>query len=680
MAALNFDKIICKNILSVGQAPLVIDLSSFRLTALHGPSGSGKSTLLDALSYVLFGRAFRDINKSDLVNSINGKNLLVEIFFSIGQDKYKVSRGYKPAVFEIEVNGIVLNQDAHSKDQQKYLEDQILKMNWRMFTHVVILGAANYTPFMRLKPSDRKKMVENILGIDVFSTMNAIIKQKISDAVIEFKSLTDKRENNKKQILFLQEQQKTIENKQKTEIEELRIKLLKKKDENTNLSQIVKAKETEIFNDSAIEIKVNIPEFTETFTETFTEIFTETFTKEFTETFTERLDSEFSTSELVSQKATATASGKSLEEKNKALKKTIQFYNDNDNCPTCSQTIEKDFKTKTLSDLVNEQTANDTSIKELIAEIKKFNTTIEEIDNKKKEYLQSKENFKKRKDAFDAEKRSFETRQSSFEQKRRAFEDRQRSFETRRRTHEEKLKAANQLLDEKKKEFEKVIEKKKAELQGIKDQITALLAEAKLLKESIEEKKAKPLFDNSNEINKLTAEGTKIDTEIDSIGKQIKLSRETQAIIKDDGIKAEILKRYIPTLNRYINNFITKMGLYVHFELDQEFNDTIRSRHKDVLSYANYSEGERQRIDLAVLLAWRQLAQSQSAVNTNLLILDEVLDSYLDHTTTESILELMKGDDFNSFNIIVISHKDGITESFDRIINFKKTYNFTAIS
>jgi DNA repair exonuclease SbcCD ATPase subunit len=210
--------------------------------------------------------------------------------------------------------------------------------------------------------------------------------------------------------------------------------------------------------------------------------------------------------------------------------------------------------------------------------------------------------------------------------------------------------------------------------------VTALLTEAKLLKEAIEEKKSKPLLDNSGEILRLGEEVSSLESDIDYTAKKVKLLREAQVIIKDDGVKSEILKRYVPTLNRYINQYLTKMGMFVSFELDEEFNDTIRSRHRDVLSYDNYSEGERQRLDLAVLLAWRHLAQAQSAVNTNLLILDEVLDSYLDQGTTETILSLLKGDDFQSFNIFIISHKDGLSENFDQTLHFQKRNNFTSAS
>lgn len=667
---IKFEKITYKNILSVGQAPLTMYLSTHRLTALNGPSGSGKSLFLDALSFALFGRAFRDINKTDLINTINGKGLVVELEFSVGSDHYKIVRGLKPTVFQILINESPLNQDSHSKDQQKHLEDQILKMNWKMFTHVVMLGAANYTPFMRLKPSERKKMVENILGIDVFSTMNGLLKTKISDETLRYKSIAEKRDTLVKQVEYLEQQQKTFEERVKEEIKALtqRLSSVRDKKKAVDLEALELEQQLEIAIES-FNPEIDVPEFTETFEDTFDEVFGE----EFNETFEEVDQSDFDPSELASRRATKLAEIKSLKEKLVHAKTQVAFYKEHDSCPTCSQTIGEQFRNNSVLSIECEIGDIEGAIKSSENEIFAIKGEAERLQAKFTEYTEKAKEYKNRKAAFDK-------RKTDFDDRRRKFDESLRAFETRRRAYEEKLKKAHLLIEQKRKQFEASVEGTKKQINDKRTQAAALIAEAKMIFESIEEKKTKPLLDNTAEIARLNSELRLLSEEIDRCAKSVKLFRDAQAIIKDDGVKAEILKRYVPTLNKYINKYLTKMGMFVSFELDQEFNDTIRSRHRDILSYANYSEGERQRLDLAVLLAWRHLAQAQSAVNTNLLVLDEVLDSYLDQNTTESILNLMKGDEFQAFNIIIISHKEGLSENFDRTLHFQKKNNFTAIA
>jgi DNA repair exonuclease SbcCD ATPase subunit len=667
---IRFQSISYKNILSVGQAPLTLDLCSHRLTALYGPSGSGKSLFLDALSFVLFGRAFRDINKTDLINTINGKGLLVEISFSVGDEKYKIIRGLKPNIFEIILNGEALNQEAHIKDQQKYLEDQILKMNWKIFTHVVMLGAANYTPFMRLKPSERKKMVENILGIDVFSTMNGLIKTKISDETLQYKGSVDARDTLVRQQEYLIQQQKSLDAKRQEEIQTLTDKLidLRNRKKDIDLSILKQEQQIEILTES-FNPNVDVPEFTEVFDESFTEEFTETFDEVF-----EEIDStQFDVSELVSEKATCIAEIKAATEKLHHIETHLKFYKEHSECPTCSQSIDDSFKNKAISDLRSEKNDLERSITVSNKRIDEIKVKAESIQKKKKAFNEAKERFTKRKSEYEA-------RLLAFESRRRSFEDKLRKFEERRRAHDEAIKRTNILIQQKKDEFEKTIAVQKKAVDENKALITQIITEAKFIKISIEEKKNNPILDNTQEIQRLQVEIERVINAINVSAKKLKLLREAQTIIKDDGVKSEILKRYVPTLNRYINQYLEKMGMFVSFELDGDFNDTIKSRHRDILSYANYSEGERQRLDLAILMAWRHLAQAQSAVNTNLLVLDEVLDSYLDQTTTETILGLMKGDEFQSFNIVVISHKEGLSDSFDRMLHFQKKNNFTTAS
>lgn len=667
---IKFESITYRNILSVGQAPITLCLDSNRLTALHGPSGSGKSMFLDALSFALFGRAFRDINKSDLINTINGKGLLVEVEFLAGGDRYRVSRGLKPSLFQIQKNGTQLNEESHSKDQQKFLEDQVLQMNWKMFTHVVMLGAANYTPFMRLKPSDRKKMVENILGIDVFSTMNGVVRTKISDETIHYKALLEKRESLAGQVGYLERQQEEFQERLKEEIKTLTQKLISIRDSKKETDSLISSKEAEIQTlVETFDPKVEVPEFSETFTEEFIDEFTE----EFTETFQERDPSEFDPTELANLRGSKGADIKLATSKLEEALSQLKFLEEHDTCHTCSQCIDQEFKSRSIDTLSEQIGTYQDTIKGIEDEIASIRHKAEALQSQKKDYNQALISYRNRRDAFEA-------RKSSFENSRRQFEERRRAFESRRRAHEERTKELSLLIEGKRRKFEESLESRRRQIEDFKSKVTVLLTEAKLIKESIEEKKTRPLLDNSPEISRIRGEIESIEGHVNVSAKRLKLLRDAQMVIKDDGVKAEILKRYVPTLNRYINMYLSKMGLFVSFELDSEFNDTIRSRHRDVLSYANYSEGERQRLDLAVLLAWRHLAQAQSAVNTNLLILDEVLDSYLDQGTTETILALLKGDDFQSFNIFIISHKDGLSENFDQTLHFQKRNNFTSVS
>jgi DNA repair exonuclease SbcCD ATPase subunit len=676
-----FHNITYRNILSVGQAPITIGLDDNRLTALHGPSGSGKSLFLDALSFVLFGRAFRDINKSALINTLNAKGLLVEVEFSAGADRYRVCRGMKPNVFEISINGSPLNQDSHTKDQQKFLESQILKMNWRMFAHVVLLGAANYTPFLRLKPSDRKKLVENIVGIDVFSTMNAVLKTKMSDETLVYKGATQRRESLLQQTQYLEEQQKAFKLKRESEVKALTDKLRALRDKKKTLDLSITEKEHEIEIDiQSFDPKVEIPEFVEVFDESFDETFLEVFDEVFSDVFAVRDPSDFDTSSYVKEIATKAAEGKALKEKIAHLDKHSAFYADNDSCPTCSQKIDEEFRKKSVEDLATERGRLQEDFDRLLGEAKKLNVVVEGVKKQHEEYKASYSAFVELEKAFARRKADFEGRQRAFEGRRRAFEERQRAFEKRKAAHTEKLANANHEIEAKRTAFQKGVDAKKASLSSLKDQLTTLLAEAKFTKEALDAKKVDNSLDNSGELLRLLDETAVCVAELDSSAQTLRLWREAQAIIRDDGVKAELLKRYIPVLNRYINDYLTKMGMFVSFELDAELNDKICSRHRDELSYSNYSEGERQRIDLAVLFAWRHLAQAQASVSTNLMVLDEVLDSFLDQGTTELILGLMKEEAFHAYNIFVISHKEGLSEHFNKTLSFAKKSNFTTVS
>jgi DNA repair exonuclease SbcCD ATPase subunit len=568
---IKFEKVRWKNILSTGNVFTEIDLCRSTNTLIIGSNGAGKSTILDALCFGLFGKPFRKINKPNLLNSINQSHGVVEVEFTIGKKSYKVVRGIKPNVFEIYCNNDLLNQDSKSKDYQEQLEKSILKLNFKSFTQVVILGSASFVPFMQLSPADRRAIIEDLLDIQIFSSMNAILKEKSS----ELKEVTSKNKYN----IDLTEEKIEL---QKHNIEEHKkhndIEIKKKEDEITESEKEIESCEKEINNiQSNIEILLKSIE--------------------------DKTPNEKKIGKLNQLES-------KMDDNIKKSKKDISFYEQNDNCPTCKQGIGEEFR----------------------------NNQISEIEKK------------------------IDTQQKGLEQ-----------------IKEEIVKLDNRMKD---------IQKINSEIYKNNNEIIQNNSTIKSLNEFIKKLKNQ-ISDLSNKKNNLEDDNSKLKKlkeELEAlISEQQELTIEKQyyeyasTLLKDNGIKTKIIKQYLPIMNKLINRYLTAMDFFVNFNINENFEETIKSRHRDEFSYDNFSEGEKMRIDLALLFTWRQIAKLKNSTNTNLLILDEVFDSSLDSVGTEEFLKLM-GEMGSETNIFVISHKgDQLFDKFRSVIRFQKKNNFSEV-
>jgi DNA repair exonuclease SbcCD ATPase subunit len=564
MSQILFKNIKWKNLLSTGNSWTEIFLNKSENTLVIGKNGSGKSTLLDALTFVLFNKPFRNINKPLMVNSINDKEMVVEIEFVIGKKEYKIIRGIKPAIFEIYQNGVLLDQSARAGDYQNFLEKNILHMNYKSFTQIVILGMATFTPFMQLSAADRRAIIEELLDIKIFSSMNIILKQK--------KDQTKEELNNIKTNL---------------NILEIKIESLKSiiQEMNTNVQQKISRNKREIVSN-----RKEIGKLTETINSLQTKI-------------------AFLQFELLNEDSTKDRQnklnnfGRKINENIKLIRKEIQFYTDNNNCPTCHQDIQKDFKLNTIlkkSEKLNELKEG---YSELDKQTKAVTTKLEEFANLNKRMMD-----------YNLEMVKYNTSITSLH---------------------DRIKSLNEEIDEFK-ENKDHIEKEQDKL--VKTQQDKLIA-------------------NQSE-ERLSTDRHYIEL--------------ASGLLKDSGIKSKIIKQYLPIMNKHINKYLSAMDFFVNFNLNENFEESIKSRYRDEFSYNNFSEGEKQKIDLALLFTWRTIARMKNSISTNLLVLDEVFDSSLDTDGTEELLKILQtfGKDTN---ILVISHKgDLLFDKFKSVIRFEK--------
>lgn len=566
-----FEEATYKNFLSTGNIPIVISLNKLRSVLFLGESGSGKSTLLDVICFAAYNKPFRNINKPQLVNTINGKDCVVTLSFSDGNKKYKIVRGIKPDIFEIWLNGTLLSQDPNV-DYQSFLEKHILKMNKRSFIQVVLLGASNFTPFMQLKPADRRLIIEELLDISILSGMNVLLKQKNSELKTtmmeldyDISILSERITMQEKYISSLQE-----DNKKKIKENVARIK--------NHLKQIEEEKKSISFFESKI------------------------------------LDSQKYVADKpirVKELKEIEAARNQCESDITRLTKEIDFFTNHDSCFTCKQTIESSFKVKEIIELSSEK---DLLTGQILPNIEK------EIHEKESQID------------------SIRTIESDISAKRSSIAG-----------HESTIRSIQKFIQDLKKEAETLSKPRSS----IGEEEKTLIA---LTEELAEKQKKKQDYIHDRYIQDLAS-----------------------SLLKDNGIKAKIIQQYLPLINKYVNAFLESMNFFVTFELDEEFKEVIKSRGRDGLSYANFSEGEKQRLDLALLFAWRMIAKEKNSVHTNLLIMDEVVDSYLDQAATESILELLNSDTFKDTNIIMISHKNTIADKFSATKYFKKVKDFTEI-
>ena len=567
-----FESIRWKNFLSTGDQWTEIDLQSHNSTLIVGSNGAGKSTLLDALCFVLFNKPFRKINKPQLVNSINEKGLKVEVRFSIGREEYRVFRGIKPNVFEVYRNNKLVDQDAAAKDTQKYLEQSVLKLNFKSFTQVVILGSSTFVPFMQLAAHHRREVIEDLLDINIFSSMNSLLKDRIRDAQSRSSDCDHLLKFNGERVSAQEKLLQSLRDTNTVRVEEKR----KKYAENITLMQNVTTQKSNVEN-AIKNVESSMGDY----------------------------DSAMKTLSLLRQ---GQADKKS---ELKLIAKELKFFKDHDECPTCSQQIEPAFKNAMIG-------ANTGKGKTLAEEIVQFNSDIEEASSIASAISEQSMKLKELRSDLSTIDRDYVRL-----------------------------------------EFENL---------RIQDEITKLQSSTPNI--DIEEE---TLFSLQKEFTDTKESCADVSRTLDEY-------QVTANLLKDSGIKSQIIKKYVPVFNQLINKYLQSMDFFVNFTLDEEFNEVIKSRFRDEFSYSSFSEGEKQKIDLALLFTWREVARMKNSVATNLLILDEVFDSSLDASGTGELLQILRSLGDNT-NVFVISHKGEIlVDKFLRTIKFEKVNDFSKMS
>jgi len=559
-----------KNLLSTGNYFTEINLHNNSNTLVVGENGSGKSTMLDALCFALFGKAFRSINKPQLLNSINQKDCVVEVEFDSNNKSYKVIRGIKPNVFEIYCDGELVNQDAAIRDYQEYLEKFILKLNYKSFTQIVILGSASFTPFMQLSSSDRRAIIEDLLDIQIFSTMNSIVREKMG---INKETITVT-----KYDIDLTQQKYDLEKKHIDEVKQNNDEKVKEyESEILNSNQTIQALHDEIAN---VTRQVEVYS-----TDVALQVETEGKVKKL--------------GKLESQ----------IESNLSKFQKDISFFQHNDDCPTCRQSIATEFKEGQIQSLQTKTTQCEVGLKDLETKLLEEQAKLNKIAETQK--------------AIQQLQIQIATKNASIIQ-------------------------INKYIDKTKKQIE--------ELNKIKGSSEKQEQSLKVL--------ADCLYKLQEDLKRLIEEKTYYET--------------ASGLLKDTGIKTKIIRQYLPVINKLVNKYLSSLDFFVNFNLDESFKETIKSRHRDDFSYHNFSEGEKQRIDMALMLTWRAVAKLKNSANTNLLILDETFDSSLDTNGTEELMKILHM--LDGVNLFVISHKgDILQDKFLNVIKFGKEKNFSRI-
>ena len=567
---LTFTQVRYKNILSTGNSWTTIELNRNKSTLIVGENGAGKSTILDAISFALYGKAFRKINKPQLMNSINQRDLSVEVYFSSNSNEFIIKRGMKPNVFEIWKNGELLNQDASARDYQAYLEENILKMNYKSFGQVVVLGSSTFVPFMQLPAFHRREVIEDLLDIQIFSTMGNLLKEKVNV--------------NKAELVDV-----------KYQIDIMKNKIESAKEHNESIRRL---KEDEV---SRVKQKMREQiEFIES---------EENRSEELDEQITAMIGTISDKAEMKSKHEQFKTLKSDLNSKIATLHRDVKFYHAHDNCPTCRQGIEHDFKVSTISEKSGKISEIENATIVLDGKIEKVVSRIDEISSVETEL---------------------------------------HKLNLARTEHTANIRIAKSTLVGLKKELDEA-EKDVGEID------TTKITEFKEELRSYTDKQ-----------------------------KTLSEDKETLAVVgsmlKDGGIKTRIIKQYVPIMNKLINKYLSAMEFFVDFQLDENFNEKILSRFRDEFSYASFSEGEKLRIDLALMFTWRAVSKLRNSVTTNLLIMDEVLDGSLDQAGTDEFLKIVNEITADS-NVFIISHKgDSLHDKFDHVIKFEKKKNFSQVS
>ena len=561
-----------KNILSTGNNWTEIKLNKTKSTLIVGENGSGKSTILDALSWSLYGKAFRKVNKVQMINSINGKGAEVQVEFTIGKDNFKIDRTikkYGSSMFEIYKNGKLVDQSANSRDYQEYLERHILKMNHRSFCQIVVLGSATFMPFMQLSAMHRREVIEDLLDIEIFSTMNTLLKEKVSTNKDDLQKVIYDEDILNEKIDLQNQYLQTVKDDNDKRIQQHQDKIDKSRNEIQDYQQQI-----EQLNEQVAELNNSIVD----------------------------KDSVSKKKKKIEQLEVK------IKSKMSSLVKEIEFFDNHDNCPTCKQDIDHEFKCSTIE--AKNTTLEDTTVgfEQLQREYYNVTERLEEING---------------------------------------VQEQVNNLLTEINSNNSHINAINQMIGS----IQKDIEQLQSE-----DQDTSEL---------------------NTKLTDLVQQLEACQTRREELSTQKSVLDIAQLILKDSGIKTKIIKQYVPVMNKLINKYLAAMDFFVQFELDENFNETIKSRFRDEFSYASFSEGEKMRIDLALLFTWRAIAKLRNSVSTNLLIMDEVFDSSLDSTGTDEFLKILNTlvDDANIF---IISHKgDQLYDKFHSVIKFEKVKNFS---
>ena len=566
-----FKKIKWRNLLSTGNQWTEIDLNKKSNTVIIGTNGAGKSTMLDALCFVLFNKPFRKINKSQLVNSTNEKDCLVELDFTIGSVDWMIRRGIKPNVFEIHRNGQMMNQSSAANDQQKWLEQNVIKMNFKSFTQIVILGSSTFVPFMQLSGSNRREVIEDLLDIKIFSAMNLIIRDKLKTIKDEVKTLelkkTSLKEKSEMQQNFIDE----VEKRGKERIDSKKDKIKSLVVDTEKCLTLSRKKEDDI--------------------------------QEYIK------DQERFVGAAKKLKELGNLKGK-ISNKASTVKKEHKFFSKNTVCPTCTQDIDEEFRLNKLDEAQNKA-------KELQTGFQELEKAIEKEEERERQFVQL-------------------------------------SKETTKLTNE--------------------ISQNNIKISGFQNQIRELEEEIQTITSQLENR--------NSEHEKLKEFEERLKETYDSLGEKkdnIRHHDFAYSLLKDGGVKTKIIRKYLPLINQQVNKYLRMMDFYINFKLDEEFNETVQSPIHEDFSYSSFSEGEKMRIDLALLFTWREVARFKNSVNTNLLIMDEVFDSSLDGFGTEEFLKIVKYV-IKDANVFVISHKSSLHDRFEDLIQFDKVKGFSRIT
>tara|TARA_Y100000996_G_scaffold213435_1_gene167632 strand:+ start:3046 stop:4755 length:1710 start_codon:yes stop_codon:yes gene_type:complete len=567
---ITFKNLKYRNFLSSGQHWTDINFQEYNTNLVIGTNGSGKSTMLDALTFALFNKPFRKINKSQLINTTNEKDTLVEVEFSVNSRDYLVRRGIKPNIFDIEVNGEALHRQADDRSNQKILEENILKVNYKSFTQIVILGSSTFVPFMQLTGSNRREVIEDLLDIRIFSTMNNLMREKMREQRDSLKTLTLRKDNIQDKMVMQKNFMAELDAQRQTGIKASNKKIKEYTLEVDNLLESNEIKTVDV-------------------------------------------------SELIKKQENVTGAGKKLKKLNTlkgklsnkvtTITKEHKFFSDNTVCPTCTQSINEEFRIDRINDAQSKA-------KELQSGYKELENAIQKEEEREHQFTQLSQEIS----TLNNDISQNNTKISGFQRQIRDLE---------------------------------------SEIQTITDQ----------------------LQNRNTEHEKLAEFKTNLKDTIDELSDQREQLNHydfAYSLLKDDGVKTKIIKKYIPVINQQVNRYLQLMDFYINFHLDEEFNETVRSPIHEDFSYASFSEGEKMRIDLALLFTWREIARIKNSVNTNLLIMDEVFDSSLDGFGTEEFLKIIKFV-IKDANIFVISHKSDLHDKFDNVIKFDKVKGFSRI-